>query len=87
MLEKPESWCSQQFVACKKKVVASKGFGAHKNDNVQKIKTTYHINKKRFSPFMGFLRNIYLCIVHVCESVVTMLKQLYPFLNSLQNSQ
>jgi hypothetical protein len=67
VLEKPESWCSQQVVACKTEVVASKGFGAHKNDNVQKIKTTYHIKKKRFSPFMGFLGNICLCVFHVCD--------------------
>jgi hypothetical protein len=67
VLEKPESWCSQQVVACKTEVVASKGVGAHKNDNVQKIKTTYHIKKKRFSPFMGFLRNICLCVFHVCD--------------------
>jgi hypothetical protein len=52
---------------CKTEVVASQRVGAHKNDNVQKIKTTYHIKKKRFSPFMGFLRNICLCILHVCD--------------------
>jgi hypothetical protein len=56
VLEKPESWCSQQVVACKTEVVASRGVGAHKNDNVQKINITYHIKKKRFFPFMGFLR-------------------------------
>jgi hypothetical protein len=50
VLEKPESWCSQQVVSCKTEVVASKGVGAPKNDNVQKIKITYHIKKKRFFP-------------------------------------
>jgi hypothetical protein len=25
-------------------------------DNVQNVKITYHIKKKRFLPFMGFLR-------------------------------
>ena len=65
MLEKPESWCSQQVVACKTEVVASKGFGAHNNDNVQKIKTTYHMKKKRFSPFMGFLRKISVSVYFV----------------------
>jgi hypothetical protein len=48
VLEKQESWCSQQVAACKTEVVASKGVGAPKNDNVQKINTTYHINKKKF---------------------------------------
>ena len=66
MLEKPENWFSRQVVAFKIEVVASKGVGAHKNDNVHKIKTTYHIKKKRFSPFMGFLVNICLCVYHVC---------------------
>jgi hypothetical protein len=64
VLEKPESWCSQQVAACKTEVVASQRVGSHKNDNVKKIKTTYHINKKRFSLFMGFLRNICLCILY-----------------------
>jgi hypothetical protein len=50
VLEKPESWCSQQVAACKIEVVASRGVGAHKNDNVKKIKITYHIKKKRFFP-------------------------------------
>ena len=52
----PSSWYSQQVVACKTEVVASKGFGAPKNDNAHKIKITYHIKKKRFFPFMGFLK-------------------------------
>jgi hypothetical protein len=50
VLEKSESWCSQQVVTCKIEVVASRGVGAHKNDNVKKIKITYHIKKKRFFP-------------------------------------
>jgi hypothetical protein len=56
VLEKLESWCSEQVVACKTKVVASKGVGDYKNDNVHKIKTTYQIKKKSCFPFMGFLR-------------------------------
>jgi hypothetical protein len=35
-------------------------------DNVHNVKITYHIKKKRFSPFMGFLKNICLRIIHVC---------------------
>ena len=65
VLVKLGSWCSQQFVACETEVVSSQRVGAHKNNNVHKIKTTYCIKKKRFSPFMGFLRNICLCILHV----------------------
>jgi hypothetical protein len=67
VLEKPESWCSQQVVACKTEVVASRGVGAHKNDNVQKIKITYHIKKKRFFPLWVSLGNICLYIFHVCD--------------------
>jgi hypothetical protein len=63
VLEKPESRCSQQVAACKIEVVASRGVGAPKNDNVQNMKITYHIKKKRFLPFMGFLREyLSLCI-------------------------
>jgi hypothetical protein len=65
VLEKPESWCSQQVATCKTEVVASQRDGAHKNDNVQKIKTTYHMKKKRFSPFMGFLRKISVSVYFV----------------------
>jgi hypothetical protein len=65
VLEKPKSWLCQQVVACTIKVVSSKGVGAHNNDNVQKIKTTYHIKKKRFFPFMGFLRK-YLSLYISC---------------------
>jgi hypothetical protein len=67
VLEKTKSWCSQQVAACKTEVVASLRVGAHKYDNVQNVKITYHIKKKRFLPFMGFLRNIRLCIFHMCE--------------------
>jgi hypothetical protein len=67
VLEKPESWCFQQVAACKIEVVSSQRVGAHKNDNVYNIKTNYHVNKKRFSPFMGFFRNICLCIIDVCD--------------------
>ena len=67
MLEKPGSWCSKQVAACKTEVVASSGVGAHKNDNVKKIKITYHIKKKRFFPLWVFSVNIRLCIFHVCD--------------------
>jgi hypothetical protein len=67
VLEKPESWCSQQVAACKTEVVASKGVGAPKNDNVQKINITYHIKKKRFFPLWVSSGNICLCIFHVCD--------------------
>jgi hypothetical protein len=53
--------------SCKTEVVASKGVGAHKNDNVQKIKITYHIKKKRFFPLWVSSGNICLCIFHVCD--------------------
>jgi hypothetical protein len=46
-------------------VVASQRVGADKNDNVKKKKTTYHMKKKKFYPFMGFLKNICLFILHV----------------------
>jgi hypothetical protein len=65
VLEKPESWCSQQVFACKKEVVASKGVGSHKNDNVHKIKNTYHIKKKRFSLY-GFPQKISVSIYFMC---------------------
>jgi hypothetical protein len=67
VLEKPRVLCSKQVASCKTEVVASQIVGAHKNDNVQKINTTYHIKKKRFSPFMDFLKNICLCILHVSD--------------------
>jgi hypothetical protein len=65
VLEKPYSWCYQQVDSCKTKVVASKGVGAHKNDNVQKIKTTYHIKKKRFSLY-GFPQEIFVSVYFMC---------------------
>jgi hypothetical protein len=65
VIEKPKSWCSQQVVACKTKVVASREVGAHKNDNVQKIKITYHIKKKRFFPY-GFPQEIYISVYFMC---------------------
>ena len=34
VLEKLESWCSQQVAACKTEVVSSQRVGTHKNDNV-----------------------------------------------------
>jgi hypothetical protein len=64
---KTKIWCSQQVAACKTEVVASRGFGDHKYDNVNKIKITYHINKKRFFPLWVSSRNICLYIFHVCE--------------------
>jgi hypothetical protein len=68
VLEKLESWCSQQVVACKTEVVASRGVGAHKIDNVKKIKITYHIKKKkRFFPLWVSSQNICLYIFHVCD--------------------
>jgi hypothetical protein len=67
VLEKPESWCSQQVASCKMEVVASKGVGAPKNDNVKKINITYHIKNKRFFPLWFSSRNICLCIFHVCD--------------------
>jgi hypothetical protein len=67
VLEKLESWFSQQFSSCKTEVVASKRGGAHKNDNVQKIKITYHIKKKRLFPLCVSSRNIRLIIFHVCD--------------------
>ena len=67
MLEKLEIWCSQQVASCTTEVVASKGVGTPKNDNVQKIKITYHIKKKRFFPLWVSLGNIRLYIFHVCD--------------------
>jgi hypothetical protein len=67
VLEKPESWCSHQVVACKIEVVASRGVGAHNNDNVKKIKITYHIKKKRFFPLWVSSGNICLCIFQMCD--------------------
>ena len=46
-------------------MVASKGVGAHKNDNVQKIKITYHIKKKRFSLYV-FPQEIYVVVYFMC---------------------
>jgi hypothetical protein len=35
-------------------------------DNVKNVKITYHIKKKRFLPFMGFLKKyLSLCISYV----------------------
>ena len=67
MLEKPESWCSQQAAACKIEVVASKGVGDPNNDNLKKINITYHIKNKRFFPLWVSSANIYLYIFHVCD--------------------
>jgi hypothetical protein len=67
VLEKPESWFSHKLLLVKIEVVASGGVGAHKNDNVQKIKITYHIKKKRFFPLWVSSGNICLCIFHVCD--------------------
>ena len=73
MLEKPESWCSQQVAACKTEVVASQRVGAHKNDNVQKIKSTSHINKKRFFPLWVSSRIsvsvCFMCVIDVEYSI------------------
>jgi hypothetical protein len=66
VLENPESWCSLQVEAFKTEVVASLCVGAHMYDNVKNVHITYHINKKRFLPFMGFLRKyLSLCISYV----------------------
>jgi hypothetical protein len=67
VLEKLESWFSQHVAACKTKVVASRGIGAPKNDNVKNIKITYHIKKKRFFPLWVSSGNICPCIFHVCD--------------------
>jgi hypothetical protein len=67
VIEKTDSWFSQQVAACKIEVVASRGVGAHKYDNVKKIKITYHIKKKRFFPLWVSSGNICLCIFHVCD--------------------
>jgi hypothetical protein len=67
VLEKTESWCSQQVSYSKTKVVASREVGAHKYDNVKKIKITYHIKKKRFFPLWVSLGNIFLYIFHACD--------------------
>jgi hypothetical protein len=58
---------SASCIACKTEVVASKGVGAPKNDNVQKIKITYHIKKRRFFPLWFSSLNICLCVFHVCD--------------------
>jgi hypothetical protein len=67
VLEKLESWCSQQVVACKIEVVSPRGVGGHKNDNVNKINITYHIKKKRFFPLWVSAGNICLFIFHVYD--------------------
>jgi hypothetical protein len=67
VLEKLESWFSQQVATCKTEVVASMGVGAPKNDNVHKIKITYHIKKKRFFPLWVSSGNICLYIFHVFD--------------------
>jgi hypothetical protein len=67
VIEKPESQCSQQGVSCKIEVVAIKGVGDYKNDNVQKTKTTYHIKNKRVFPLWVSSRNICLSIFHICD--------------------
>jgi hypothetical protein len=36
-------------------------------DNVKNVNITYHINKKRFLPCMGFLKKICLCVSHMCD--------------------
>ena len=65
MLKKIEIWCSRQVVACKTEVVASRGVGAYKYDNVNKIKITYHIKKERFSLY-GFPREISISVYFMC---------------------
>ena len=64
---------SQQVVACKIEVVASKGVGAHKHDNVHKINITYHIKKKRFFPLWvssGMYVSVYfMCVIDVEYSI------------------
>jgi hypothetical protein len=43
-------------------------------DNVQIVKITYHIKKKRFLPFMGFLRKyLSLCISYVKMMLIVLL--------------
>jgi hypothetical protein len=54
VLEKPESWCSQQVASCKTEVVASKGVGAHKNDNVQNIKDCLSFQEEEVFSLYGF---------------------------------
>jgi hypothetical protein len=67
VLEKLESWCSHKVVSYKTEVVTSKGVGAPKNFDVQKIKITYHIEKKRLFPLLVSLENIFLYIFDVCD--------------------
>ena len=70
MLEKPESWCSQQVAACKAEIVASQLVGGHMYDNVKNVKITYHIKKKRFLPFYGFPREISVSVYFICVNDV-----------------
>jgi hypothetical protein len=35
-------------------------------DNVNNVNITYHIKKKRFLPFMGFLRKISVSVYLIC---------------------
>ena len=80
MLEKLESWCSQQVVACKEEVVASRGVGAHKNDNVQKIKILIISRRRGFSLY-GFPQEIsvsvyFMCVIDVEYSIAYLLELL-----------
>jgi hypothetical protein len=65
VLDKPKSWCSQQVVACKKEVVASRGVGAHKHDNVQKIKILI-ISRRRGFFLYGFPQEIFVSVYFMC---------------------
>jgi hypothetical protein len=68
VLEKIESWCSQQVASCKIEVVALLGVGAHMYDNVKNVTITYHIKKMRFLPCMGFLgKYLSLCFSYMCD--------------------
>ena len=65
MLEKPESWFSQQVASCKTKIVALRGIGSHKNDNVQKIKILMISRRRGFSLY-GFPHEIYVSVYFMC---------------------
>jgi hypothetical protein len=66
VLEKPESWCSQQVAACKTEVVSSRGVGAPKNDNVKKKKISLIISRRRGFSLYGFPQEIYVFVYFMC---------------------
>jgi hypothetical protein len=66
VLEKPESWFSQQVASSKTEVVASQRVGAHKIDDVQILKDCLSFQEEEVFSLYGFPHQyLSLCMSYV----------------------